>query len=232
MGVTVYRGCTVHGYLNKHHLSLSLPLGIYGLMKLKNSCLGQLPQLPRSGGDMSRFICSTSANQLTQSGETTGKLRLGGWQWDLLKPHLVQVIQACIKGEHYGGLLALMLHCSMGTTASEHLQTCTRYTGKTAKQTPTWPSLPHLICYNSSPLTLSLPSTFFSFSFLNKANLHQLQQPCNLRDKGSYDNAVEFYTAGEKKIHCLGGDDRSTAQRRDMARKKTTGTDKTGEQSR
>lgn len=65
----------MHGYLNKHHLSLSPPVWIYGLMKLKNSYLGQLPQMPRSGGDMSGFMCSTSANQLTLSGETTGKLR-------------------------------------------------------------------------------------------------------------------------------------------------------------
>lgn len=33
------------------------------------------------------------------------------------------------------------------------------------------------------------PLSFSSFSFPDKANLHQLQQPCNLMDKGSYRNS-------------------------------------------
>lgn len=64
----------MYGYLNERHLSLSTPVWIYGLMKLKNSCLGQLPPMLRSSGDMSGFICSHSENQLTRSGETAGKL--------------------------------------------------------------------------------------------------------------------------------------------------------------
>lgn len=40
---TIYIGYAAHGYLNKRHLSLSPPLWIYDLMKLKNLCPGEFP---------------------------------------------------------------------------------------------------------------------------------------------------------------------------------------------
>ena len=94
------------------------------------------PQLPRSGGDMSGFICSTSANQLTQSGETTGKLRpdswrKGWWRWRWCWGGQQALLK--LSGEGNTGwkyswnprnlwkLLSFLLHCSMKT--KQHLNT-------------------------------------------------------------------------------------------------------------
>lgn len=69
--------------------------------------------------------------------------------------------------------------------------------------------------------------SFFSFRLLNKANIHQLQQSCNLRDKGSHHNSgftiktrsgVSHSRHKKLMCHCTGGDHRSVAQRREVRR--------------
>lgn len=78
----VYGGRTAHGYLNKRHLSLSSPLWIYGLMKLKNSCPSQLP----TTGQIWRWLLCQDLSALprrisnVQSGGTAGELRPDSWR--------------------------------------------------------------------------------------------------------------------------------------------------------
>lgn len=89
-----------------------------------------------------------------------------------------------------------------------------------------------ILAYFDSILTHNL--SFFSFRFLNKANLYQLQQPCNLKDSVSCPNsgfapwwkekkkhAVGFHMICEIKwmYHCTGEDHRSIAQRCDVMRR-------------
>lgn len=80
----------------------------------------------------------------------------------------------------------------------------------------------HLAC-----IWVSIPFYFFSFRSLHKADLHQLQQPCNLMDKGSYQNSgfVLWQKTQQQRNKkdamksCAAGDHRSVAHRWELVRR-------------
>lgn len=129
----VYRGRTAHGYLNKHHLSLSSPLWIYGLMKLKNSCPSQLP----TTGQIWRWLVCQDLSALprrisnVQSGGTDGKLRPDSWReirrWGwaegctetLICNRFTLRAKTQTELRNGGECVAFMHHCSMTAQPEE-----------------------------------------------------------------------------------------------------------------